>query len=424
MTVASSGTVAGLVNVNGGTIVLGSGAFAATGGNGASTMIMTITNGSMYSTNGGNFAIAQRGAGTVTLTGGLLQCGNLVPATGQTAGGNGVVNLNGGTLICTNISVGSAGANAWGTVNYNGGTLKPGTNSTAFFTRLNLAPITNQVQVGGAIIDTAGFGITFNSPLITDPALGGAQDGGLTKLGAGTLTLSAANSYNGTTTIGNGTLLVSGSLDVGDVNVGANGTLAGTGTIGGQVTVTGTLAPGTTAATGKLTVSSNVTLNATGTNVMKLNQTGATNDVLSITGTLTYGGTLSLTNLSGTLTASSTFKLFSAGTYSGAFTRLLPSTPGSGLGWNTNTLSTDGILRVVATVNTTPTNITAVVSGNQLNLSWPADHTGWRLQVQTNTVSVGLRSNWVDVAGSTTVNSVSVTINPANGSVFFRMVYP
>jgi autotransporter-associated beta strand protein len=309
-------------------------------------------------------------------------------------------------------------------VNYNGGTLKPGTNSTAFFTRLNLAPITNQVQVGGAIIDTAGFGITFNSPLITDPALGGAQDGGLTKLGAGTLTLSAANSYNGTTTIGNGTLLVSGSLDVGDVNVGANGTLAGTGTIGGQVTVTGTLAPGTTAATGKLTVSSNVTLNATGTNVMKLNQTGATNDVLSITGTLTYGGTLSLTNLSGTLTASSTFKLFSAGTYSGAFTRLLPSTPGSGLGWNTNTLSTDGILRVVATVNTTPTNITAVVSGNQLNLSWPADHTGWRLQVQTNTVSVGLRSNWVDVAGSTTVNSVSVTINPANGSVFFRMVYP
>jgi hypothetical protein len=65
-----------------------------------------------------------------------------------------------------------------------------------------------------------------------------------------------------------------------------------------------------------------------------------------------------------------------------------------------------------------------VVSGSQLNLSWPADHTGWRLQVQTNSASVGLRTNWSDVAGSTTVNNVSVTINPVNGCVFYRLIYP
>jgi hypothetical protein len=75
-------------------------------------------------------------------------------------------------------------------------------------------------------------------------------------------------------------------------------------------------------------------------------------------------------------------------------------------------------------VNTNPTNIVAVLTGNQLNLSWPADHTGWRLQVQTNSSSTGLGSNWVDVPGSTSVNSVNFTVDPANGAVFFRMIYP
>jgi len=79
---------------------------------------------------------------------------------------------------------------------------------------------------------------------------------------------------------------------------------------------------------------------------------------------------------------------------------------------------------VVSSVNTTPTNIIRAVSGNSLTLSWPSDHTGWRLQSQTNSVSVGLRTNWVDVAGSTTTNQVTVPMNRANGSVFYRMVYP
>lgn len=75
-------------------------------------------------------------------------------------------------------------------------------------------------------------------------------------------------------------------------------------------------------------------------------------------------------------------------------------------------------------VNTTPTNITRSVSGNNLTLSWPSDHTGWRLQTQTNSVSTGLRTNWVDVAGSTSTNQVTIPMSRANGSVFYRMVYP
>ena len=78
----------------------------------------------------------------------------------------------------------------------------------------------------------------------------------------------------------------------------------------------------------------------------------------------------------------------------------------------------------VVGVATNPTNIMTTVSGNVLTLSWPADHIGWRLQVQTNSLSTGLGSGWTDVAGSTSVDSVSVTVNPANGTVFYRMVYP
>ena len=75
-------------------------------------------------------------------------------------------------------------------------------------------------------------------------------------------------------------------------------------------------------------------------------------------------------------------------------------------------------------VNTNPTNITLIVSGNNLTLSWPLDHTGWRLQSQTNAISAGLRTNWVDVAGANATNQVTISMNRTNGSVFYRMVYP
>ena len=83
-----------------------------------------------------------------------------------------------------------------------------------------------------------------------------------------------------------------------------------------------------------------------------------------------------------------------------------------------------GSLLVAALVNTAPTNIVSRVNGGNLELSWPADHTGWRLQVQTNSLATGLGTNWVTVPGSTAVNSVTNTVNPANGSVFYRLVYP
>ena len=75
-------------------------------------------------------------------------------------------------------------------------------------------------------------------------------------------------------------------------------------------------------------------------------------------------------------------------------------------------------------VNTSPTEITFSVAHNQLTLSWPSDHIGWQLQVQTNKLSVGINANWVNVAGSTGTDQEVFPLSVTNGCVFYRLVYP
>jgi hypothetical protein len=95
----------------------------------------------------------------------------------------------------------------------------------------------------------------------------------------------------------------------------------------------------------------------------------------------------------------------------------------TGLAWS-NSLALNGKLTVVALVNQTPTNIVVSVNNGILTLQWPLDHTGWRLQAQTNSTAVGLTTNWVTVANSTTTNLMNFPISGGNVSVFFRMIYP
>jgi autotransporter-associated beta strand protein len=90
-------------------------------------------------------------------------------------------------------------------------------------------------------------------------------------------------------------------------------------------------------------------------------------------------------------------------------------------------LTGSGSLLVTIPVATNPTNIVASVSGSNLNLSWPADHTGWRLLMQTNNLAQGISSNtndWGTVSGSASTNQVNVNIDPTKPTEFYRMVYP
>ena len=75
--------------------------------------------------------------------------------------------------------------------------------------------------------------------------ISGAGNFALTKAGAGTLTLSAVNTYNGDTIINSGKVLVSGSLSGTGLVTVAGGTLGGTGTVRSvAVSTGGRIAPG------------------------------------------------------------------------------------------------------------------------------------------------------------------------------------
>lgn len=94
-----------------------------------------------------------------------------------------------------------------GVVNLDGGTLVARTVTTNFFGTCHptWTNIFFRVCAGGAVIDSAGKAISINNPLHS----AAADDGGLTKKGAGTLTVVNTNGYNGVTCIDGGQLVFS-----------------------------------------------------------------------------------------------------------------------------------------------------------------------------------------------------------------------
>jgi len=278
-------------------------------------------------------------------------------------------------------------------------------------------------------------GVTFNNSAnnyIIGSAGGYSITGGgtLTLAGSGTVTLDNLNTYSNATLILNGTLLVNGTLSNSPVIVGG-GTLGGSGTIGGPVTVQagGVLAPGAggTAAGTVLTLGSGLTLNSGSLTTLAVSHGRHTNDQVAGVA-VAYAGTLIVaTNAGdGPFAAGDVFRLFKANSYSGSFSMINLPALNPGLGW-TNTLAANGSLSVVLTTSLAPVHLAATLSGTMLLLSWPADHTGWRLVAQTNHLAGGLSANtndWTTVSGSATVDSENITIDPTMPVEFYELVYP
>ena len=65
-----------------------------------------------------------------------------------------------------------------------------------------------------------------------------------------------------------------------------------------------------------------------------------------------------------------------------------------------------------------------VAAGNQLQLNWPADHTGWQLQSQTNNLAAASAQTGSTSPVRTQTNQMTVPLNTTNGAVFFRLVRP
>jgi autotransporter-associated beta strand protein len=275
-----------------------------------------------------------------------------------------------------------------------------GSNNLTFSGEFDLAdPALGDTVGTNRTLQVTNTAATAFSGVITDNGIAS----GITKTGTGMLFLDGANTYTGLTTISNGVLAGSGSI-AGPVDVETPGAIGG----------------GSATAIGVLTVNNSLTVN--GGVYIRVNKTlspSRSNDLVSVTGTLSSGGagTVTVTNIGATAVAvGDKFTIFSK-PVTGAGTLTVT---GGGMNWNNN-LAVDGSITaasVATTTATNPTNMTFSVSGGNLTIAWPADHLGWYLQMNTN----GLSSNtWVDVASSNTGTNAVIPINPSQRTVLFRM---
>jgi len=246
--------------------------------------------------------------------------------------------------------------------------------------RLNLSGTISSVATGTRTFTFQGGG----DICITGTIVNGSATVNVLKAGSGTLTLASANAYTGTTTVNDGMLLVTGSTGSGTVTVASGAILGGTGTINGPVTVQsgGVLSPGNVGI-GRLTVNNSVTLQAGSTTRLEMDRSTMTNDVLHVTGTLSCGGTLVLTNFGGEFVPGDSFRLFNAGSYSGAFAVYLLPELTSNLVWKTSRVATDGSLWVVSTL---PPLITQVgLAGDTFIMHGSGGTPNWTFYVRATT---------------------------------------
>jgi fibronectin-binding autotransporter adhesin len=159
---------------------------------------------------GYHLRVGVAGTGTLTIRNGSYVASNFTQI-GASAGANATLNLNatgtlqtgtlytgGPTASAGVIAVGSPGAATAAQVNFNGGTLRAIENNGSFINSFTAGQLV--IASGGAFIDSNGFAIG------SDNRFSGT--GALTKLGAGTFTLTGAQAYSGGTTVRAGTLAI------------------------------------------------------------------------------------------------------------------------------------------------------------------------------------------------------------------------
>ncbi len=440
LTVTVNNSYTGGTLVTGGTLSLNT-VIAAGSGN------ITVSNGALTLNSVGGPATTANNlifSGPSTLT---VTSGNNNQATTGTWTGGGALNVNiasGGTYsprgsmsgFTGSVTLGAAGTFRFygsagssaasfnlgsGTaamISRDGGTISLGSLSGSSGTSLRGASssdVATTFLIGGNNASTTFSGLITNGN-------NAARSIAITKQGTGTLTLTGANGYFGATTISTGKLLVNGnqSYATGAVTVATTAILGGSGNIGGNTIVTGTLAPGTSI--GTLTFNGNLTFNSGSRAQFEISRNPLTNDQVVVLGNLVRGGTLEVFNTSiELLEAGDNFRLFDAPNLTGSFAAYNLPALDDGLIWNTSQLATNGRIWVL---NTTPPTITnPSTDGVNFSFSGTGGTPNWSYDVLSSTNVTLPFAQWNNAAtgqfDSAGNFNVSMPLNPGDAQRFY-----
>jgi autotransporter-associated beta strand protein len=357
------------------------------------------------------------------------------------AGSRGRTNYNDVLLDAGLVAINTGGFFLGGnTLVLHGGLSSIGDNTWAINSTLNgkqsFLNLSRTFTVAGAV-NNNGYDLTLlvNSTLNFDGIISGA--GGVFKSGTGKSVMSAINNYTGPTVISLGVLALTNSgaisasttIDVQDRAVldgsGLNGSftvpagqiLKGSGTVIGPVTVNGMLAQGSDAASGWLTFSNRLVL--AGKTILRITGGGSTRERIRVAGELDYGGSLIVSNQSSQLKFGDTFKLFDATRYSGSFAEVKLPLLGRGLQWDTNQLTMDGTLRVLAS---SPQILLVTLTSQSLVVRFQTS-VGVKYLIES-TSSLELPSSWSLVATRTGIGGTITVALPRDKTEmqeFFRI---
>jgi autotransporter-associated beta strand protein len=277
------------------------------------------------------------------------------------------------------------------------------------------------INPGGGTFNV-GFGLTLT---IANPIAG---TGAMTNMGGGVLALSGVSMFTGAVIINAGALALRGA---GSLAASPNITVAG----GAMFDVSGLNSTFTLGAGQTL---SNSAVNAI---IAGANNTGPgtiwlTYDGLNPAFVVTNGGmtlssntVLKVRDTGAQLAVGGTYKVIAkaAAGNAGLVAGVPPGSVtvvGSGTAGIPSLLISNAelYLNVAPILPGVGTNIIFSLSGQQLNLSWPSNYTGWLLQ--SNSMGLAATNDWFTVPGSDGTDSVPIFIAPGEANVFYRMAHP
>jgi autotransporter-associated beta strand protein len=256
-----------------------------------------------------------------------------------------------GTINVVNTSSGTGGCRIGNSLGWPNAAVNIGTGINAYH-------ISNALTKLGAVTGTGSltgnhvWEIGAKNTIFT---FGGLMTAGsLHKVGTGRMTLTNANTYSGGTIVYDGYLILSNTTGsatgVGGVSVRNGGNLAGTGTVGGSLTVQsgGIVMPGALSTIGTLSIGNNVTVQEGGVLNVDVDASNNTCDILNVVAhsVTLQNASLVVMRRGGVYMAGNSFKIINSPTINGTFINISPAQPADGLYWDLTELNTLGIIKI------------------------------------------------------------------------------